>query len=217
MGLKHPKINFHWRQKISVGWARCSWTWRKISALSEIGVHWNSIYDLKGTVSMSVSPRANSYTSRLQRVCSKRPKGTHMSPSSTYLYFLQFKRYHIRGYMTLPIHCCSVLPAHWFWIWIFTLPVPGEFSENSPKRYTCLVCWADMRSKKGFLQNSKQSWKNWVHPVIQWLQLFKPALSPITWSSVGLYQSLILLWLTFGPRFLAKWLQFIEVLQEVIS
>lgn len=112
MGLKHPKINFHWRQKISVGWARCSWTWRKISALSEIGVHWNSIYDLKGTVSMSVSPRANSYTSRLQRVCSKRPKGTHMSPSSTYLYFLQFKRYHIRGYMTLPIHCCSLSCLH---------------------------------------------------------------------------------------------------------
>lgn len=76
MCLKHPKINFHWRRKISVGWARCSWTWRKISTLSEIGVHWNSIYDLKGTVSMSVSPRANSYTSRLQRVGSKRPKGT---------------------------------------------------------------------------------------------------------------------------------------------
>lgn len=76
MCLKHPKINFHWRRKISVGWARCSWTWKKISTLSEIGVHWNSIYDLKGTVSMSVSPRANSYTSRLQRVGSKRPKGT---------------------------------------------------------------------------------------------------------------------------------------------
>lgn len=161
---------------------------------------------------MSVSPRVNSYTSRLQRVGSKRPKGTRRQTVHIYT------SYSLKG---------TIYGVIWPYRYIKFCSLSCLHLGSGFESLLCRCLVSSLRvlgllgtyeiKKKLFLQNSKQSWKNWVHPVSQWLQLFKPALSPITWSSVGLYQSLILLWLTFGPRFLVKGLQFIEVLQGVIS